>query len=163
MFVTSLLELRCSLTSKPIQMEMEYCQAYTKENLIYYIALTSMTMILWSITMFVYVRCVVGNVHVYIKDSIFQASSPTRHTAELGMLITEICPSSNALILFIDGGPVHNNMHTLVRLGLLALFLELDLDTRVVIRTKLGQPRGKGHVGSQSRLARSCSRAGRDR
>ena len=33
------------------------------------------------------VHCVVGTVHVYLKDSIFQASSPTRHTAELGMLI----------------------------------------------------------------------------
>ena len=35
----------------------------------------------------VYVLCDVGNVHVILKDSIFEASSPTRHTAELGMLI----------------------------------------------------------------------------
>jgi hypothetical protein len=72
---------------------------------------------------------------VHLKDSIFQASSPTRHTAELGMLIKDLCPSAAALILFTDGGPDHNNKHMSVRLGLLALFLELDLDTMVVMRT----------------------------
>jgi hypothetical protein len=34
--------------------------------------------------MFVCMRCVVGTDYVYLKDSIFQASSPTKHTAELG-------------------------------------------------------------------------------
>ena len=33
------------------------------------------------------------------------------------------------------GGPDHNCKHTLVRLGLMALFLELELDTMVVMRT----------------------------
>ena len=40
-----------------------------------------------------------------------------------------------AMIIYTDGGPDHNNKHTSVRLGLLALFLDLDLDTMVVMRT----------------------------
>ena len=39
------------------------------------------------------------------------------------------------MIIYTDGGPDHNNKHTSVRLGLLALFLDLDLDTMVVMRT----------------------------
>jgi hypothetical protein len=44
-------------------------------------------------------------------------------------------PTAVAVILYTDGGPDHNCKHTSVRLGLLALFLELDLDTMVVMRT----------------------------
>ena len=39
------------------------------------------------------------------------------------------------MIVYTDGGPVHNSKHTSVTLGLLASFLELDLDTMVVMRT----------------------------
>ncbi len=39
------------------------------------------------------------------------------------------------MIIYTDGGPDHNNKHTSVRLGLLALFLDMDLDTMVVMRT----------------------------
>ena len=44
---------------------------------------------------------------------------------------------TNAAIMIIctDGGMDHNNKHTSVRLGLLALFLDLDLDTMVVMRS----------------------------
>jgi hypothetical protein len=76
-----------------------------------------------------------GTVHVFLKDSIFEASSPARHTAELGRLIKEMFPLAVAIILFTDGGPDHNCKHTSVRLGLLSLFFELDLDTMVVMRT----------------------------
>ena len=85
--------------------------------------------------MFVCVRCLVGTIHIYLKDSIFQASSPTRHNAELGMLIKKMYPFAAALIMFTYCGPDHNNKHTSVRLGLLSSFLELDLDTMVVMRT----------------------------
>ncbi len=51
------------------------------------------------------------------------------------MLIKDLYPYGAALILFTDGGPDHNNKHMSVRLGLLALFLELDLDTMAVMRT----------------------------
>jgi hypothetical protein len=44
---------------------------------------------------------------------------------------------SNAIAIVINtyGGPDHNNKHTTVRLGLLSLFVELDLDTMVIMRT----------------------------
>ena len=41
--------------------------------------------------------------------------------------------------MYTDGGLDHNCKHTSVRLGLLALFLELDLDMMVVMRTALTQ------------------------
>ena len=44
-------------------------------------------------------------------------------------------PNAVAMIIYTDGGPDHNNKHTSVRLGLFALFLDLDLDTMVVMRT----------------------------
>ena len=74
-------------------------------------------------------------VHVFLKDSIFEASSPTRHTTELARLMKKMFPDAVALIMYTDGGPDHNCKHTSVRCGLLALFLELDLDTMVVMRT----------------------------
>jgi hypothetical protein len=45
-------------------------------------------------------------------------------------------PNVVAVVMYTDGGPDHNCKHTSVRMGLLlALFLELDLDTMVVMRT----------------------------
>ena len=72
---------------------------------------------------------------MFLKDSIFQGSSPSRYTAELGRLLKVMFLSEIATILFKDGGPDHNNKHTSVQLGLLALFIGLDLDTMVVMRT----------------------------
>jgi hypothetical protein len=44
-------------------------------------------------------------------------------------------PNAVAFTMYTDGGPDHNCKHISVRLGLLALFLELNLDTMVVMRT----------------------------
>jgi hypothetical protein len=44
-------------------------------------------------------------------------------------------PNAVALVVYTDGGPDHNLKHQGVRLGLLSLFMELDLDTMVVMRT----------------------------
>jgi len=70
----------------------------------------------------------IGTVHVFLKDSIFEASSPTRHTTELGRPMKKMCPDAVAVIMYKDGGPDHNCKHISSRLVLLALFLELDLD-----------------------------------
>jgi hypothetical protein len=64
-----------------------------------------------------------GSVHVFLKNSIFQASSPTRHTPELTRLLKKVFPNTAALVMYTDGGPDHNCKHTSVRLGLLAFFL----------------------------------------
>jgi hypothetical protein len=77
----------------------------------------------------------VGTVHIFLKDYIFEASSPSMHTVQHGRLMKKMYPTAIAGILYTDGGIGHNCKHTSVRLGLLALFFELDLDTMVVIRT----------------------------
>ena len=69
---------------------------------------------------------------MFLKDSIFEASSPIRHTTELTRLLKKVFPKAAALVMYTDGGPDHNCRHTSVRLGLLALFLELELNTMVV-------------------------------
>ncbi len=66
-----------------------------------------------------------------LNDSI----SPTRHPSKLASVIKKMCPNAVAMIIYTDGGPDHNNKHISVRLGLLALFLDLDLDAMVVMRT----------------------------
>ena len=70
-----------------------------------------------------------------MKGFIFQASSPTRHTIELGSLMKPTFSNAVALVIYTDGGADHNNKHTSLRLGFLSLFMELDLDTMVVMRT----------------------------
>ena len=70
-----------------------------------------------------------------MKDSMFEESSPTRHTTELGLLMKKMFPNAIAFVVYTDGGPDHNNKHKSVRLGLLSLFMELDLNTMEVLRT----------------------------
>jgi hypothetical protein len=72
---------------------------------------------------------------MFLKDSIFETSSPTRHTAEVTRLLKKVFPNTAAVVVYTDRGPDHNCKHTSVRLGLLALFLELNLDNMVVMRT----------------------------
>ena len=73
--------------------------------------------------------------NIFLNDSIFEASSPTRHRSELGRVMKKMFPDAFAVILYTDGGPDDNCKHISVRLGLLALFMELNLDTMVVMRT----------------------------
>ena len=68
-----------------------------------------------------------------MKNSVFEAQSPTRHATELGKTMKAVYPIAVALVIYTDGGPVHNCKHTSLRLGLLSLFMELDLDTMVVV------------------------------
>ena len=44
-------------------------------------------------------------------------------------------PSKPILLLYTDGGPDHNNTFASNQLALLALFLQLDLDMLVAMRT----------------------------
>ena len=95
---------------------------------------------------------VVGTVHVFLTDSIFEASCSTRHTTELGRLLKEKYSDAVAVIMYTDGGPDHNYKHTSVRLGLLALFWELCLghhggDAHGA-NSELGKPRGKDYVSA---------------
>jgi len=74
---------------------------------------------------------------VTLKDSVFQASSPLRHMAELATVLSKQYAQKDlaAAFIFTDGGPNHNCKHLAVQAALLALFLLLGMDTMVVLRT----------------------------
>jgi hypothetical protein len=42
------------------------------------------------------------SVHVFLKDSIFEASSPTRHTTEITRLLKKVFPNAAALVMYTD-------------------------------------------------------------
>ena len=75
------------------------------------------------------------SVHVFLNESIFEAFSPTMHITELARLLKKLFPNTTAVVLYTDEGPDNNCKHISVRFGLLLLFLKLDLDTMVVMRT----------------------------
>lgn len=45
-----------------------------------------------------------GSVYVGLKDSVFQPSSPYRHSAELKELISSRIPSKEVMAIYSDGG-----------------------------------------------------------
>ena len=82
-----------------------------------------------------------GNVYVNLKENAFQPSSGARHMAELNnLLATYIDPSGEkpVLLLYTDGGPDHRLTYLSVQLTLIALFIQLDLDILVAVRTPPG-------------------------
>ncbi|CAG8633361.1 11116_t:CDS:2 [Ambispora leptoticha] len=77
-----------------------------------------------------------GKVHIGLKDPIFQPSSPLRHATELyNIFITEELADKPILCLYTDGGPDHRCTYTRVQLSYICLFLALDLDYFVAVRT----------------------------
>ena len=51
------------------------------------------------------------------------------------MLMKKMFPNVVALFVYTDGDPDRNNKHISVRFGLMSLFIYLDLDTVVIMRT----------------------------
>ena len=78
-----------------------------------------------------------GKVCVGIKDSVFQASSPKRHASEIYQYLKNQ-DDNELLFLYSDGGPDHNLTFLYVQLSLIGLFLALDLDCLVAVRTPPG-------------------------
>ena len=76
-----------------------------------------------------------GNVHVLYKDAAFEPSSPIRHAAELEYLLRSKSVTHPVLFLYSDGGPDHRVTYTNVKLALVSLFLELNLDYLCAART----------------------------
>jgi hypothetical protein len=81
-----------------------------------------------------------GQVHVSLKDSILQLSTPLRHAAETLEVIRlaghEQC---KVLVIRTDGGPDRNNTFVSVQLAFFALALELDLDCLILMCITSGQ------------------------
>ena len=76
-----------------------------------------------------------GQVHVGIKDAIFESSSPLRHGTELNYILNSTNDANPILMLYTDGGPDHRLTYISVQLTLIALFLSRDLDMVVAVRT----------------------------
>ena len=79
-----------------------------------------------------------GKVHVGIKSATFQASSPIRHATELCQILKATGQNREVLFLYTDGGPDHRVNYISVQLTLIMLFLELDLDAVIAVRTPPG-------------------------
>ncbi|WAR05775.1 hypothetical protein MAR_021144, partial [Mya arenaria] len=84
-----------------------------------------------------------GDMHVRTKDKVFSPSSPLRHGAELIKLLRhtnnysedEVNLSVPKLCLYTDGGPDHRVTYETVKLSLALLFMHLDLDMIIALRT----------------------------
>ena len=80
---------------------------------------------------------ILGQVFVGLKCSAFEPSSPFRHMTELHQLIASNNSAASKPIVFIysDGGPDHRITFISVKLSLICLFLQLDLDYLCACRT----------------------------
>ena len=77
-----------------------------------------------------------GKVHIGLKDPNFQPSSPLRHATELyDILLKEELVNKPVLCLYTDGGPDHCCTYARVQLSYICLFLVLDLDYFIAVRT----------------------------
>jgi len=77
-----------------------------------------------------------GKVHIGLKDPIFQPSSPLRHATELyHILLEEELIDKPVLCLYTDGRPDHRCTYTRVQISYICLFIALDLDYFVAVRT----------------------------
>jgi hypothetical protein len=79
-----------------------------------------------------------GKVYVGLKDPIFQPSNPIRHNSELYNLLVNNEQQNPFLLIYTDGGPDHRVNYLRVQLSLIALFVTLDLDLLVAVRTPPG-------------------------
>lgn len=69
---------------------------------------------------------------IMLKDSVFEPSSPLRHSTELAAIIEQRAPEKPVLFVYSDGGPDHRITYLSVKLS---LFVKLDLDYLCAART----------------------------
>ena len=81
-----------------------------------------------------------GTATTTLKDRIFEKSSALRHAVELSNQVKEMNNGSSqltkeVLLPVTDGGGDHNVTHASVQIALIALFLQLNTDMIVAMRT----------------------------
>ena len=77
----------------------------------------------------------IRSAYVGLKDSVFQHSTPNRHSCELCKILQSRSFSKPILFIYSDGGPDHRLTYWSVKLSLISLFLKLDLDYLCAART----------------------------
>lgn len=70
-----------------------------------------------------------------LKDAIYEASSPIRHTKKLSSILSSRMDARFILFLYTDGGPDHRLTYISVQLSLIVLFRHLELDVLIAGRT----------------------------
>ncbi|CAG2208685.1 unnamed protein product [Mytilus edulis] len=86
-----------------------------------------------------------GNVHVLIKDKVFNPSSALRHATETVKILRSegsadgVNLSNPLLFVYTDGGPDHRTNFISVQLSYLVIFFALDLDMLIAARTAPSQ------------------------
>ena len=78
-----------------------------------------------------------GEVCVSIKEHCFQPSTPIRHACELKAFLNSIDDRKEILCLYTDGGPDHRTTYYSVKMALISLFLAMDKDMVLAVRTPL--------------------------
>ena len=76
-----------------------------------------------------------GKVHVGIKDIVQEPSTPIRHATELKTILESKSAVQPVLFVYTDGGPDHRLTYLSVQLSYIAIYLALDLDMLVAVRT----------------------------
>jgi len=76
-----------------------------------------------------------GQVYIGLKDPIFQPSDSLHHITELYKILNDSNENKPYLFLYTDGRPDHRVIYVHVQLALIALFLKLDLDLLIAVRT----------------------------
>ena len=82
-----------------------------------------------------------GKVFVTLKDKVFEPSSPFRHAAEILRILRANFSEDNVdlskpiLAIKTDGGPDHRVTFYTVQAALVVVFMQLDLDMLIAIRT----------------------------
>ena len=81
-----------------------------------------------------------GTLHVLVKDTVLQPSSPFRHSVELASILSPSPTQAASPIIFAytDGGADHRCTFLSVQLAWILLFQQLDLDLLVACRTAPG-------------------------
>ena len=76
-----------------------------------------------------------GDVFVGLKENAFEPSNPVRHMTELNSILRSQQDTKPILLLYTDGGPDHRLTYISMKLSLIALFLERDLDYLCAMHT----------------------------
>ena len=72
---------------------------------------------------------------VGLKEYAFEPSGPLRHMVDLNDLLMLHLDGNPFLLLYTDGGTDHRLTYVSVKLSLITLFLERDLDMLCAVRT----------------------------
>jgi hypothetical protein len=79
-----------------------------------------------------------GQVNIGLKDPIFESSTPMRHATELYDILINSQQRHPYLLVYTDGGSDHQLRFLRVQLSWICLFIALDLDYFVAVRTPPG-------------------------